>query len=296
MLLFQHFLSRLTAKLAECKQPLVKWFLMKLFLRCYDVNLSEAESSDLHAYESFQSLFIRKLRPEARPVALGETVLVSPADGTISELGDIQGSQLLQVKGRTYDLNELLALNPEEETPFHSGHFITIYLAPQDYHRVHMPCDGMLTQVVYVPGQLFSVNKSSVAKIPRLFARNERLICYFDSPSGPFVLILVAALLVAGIHTQFAGRIVPHSAQHPVVQQYPQLPFSKGAELGYFYYGSTVICLFGKQNAQFLPSLRPGQNLRMGQAIGAIGPGAYVTAYPHHLNVPKSPDLDAGCT
>lgn len=270
----QHTLSRLAGLVVECKQPLIKNFLMKLFLKCYDVNLSEAESTDLNTYDSFQSLFTRKLRPEARPIAVGSTVLVSPVDGTISELGDIKGQQLLQVKGHYYDVAELLALNPQQDHPFESGHFMTIYLAPKDYHRVHMPCAGVLTQTVYVPGRLFSVNERSVARTSRLFARNERLICYFDSPTGPFAVIFVAALLVAGIYTQFAGRIVPNLAKEKVVTDYANLPFAKGAELGYFYYGSTVILLFPKQQAQFLPPLAAGQSLRMGQAIGAIGAGA----------------------
>ncbi len=271
----QHTLSRLAGLLVECKQPIVKKLLMKLFLNCYDVNLSEAESTDLNTYESFQSLFTRKLRPEARPIAIGDTVLVSPVDGTISEMGDIKGQHLLQVKGCYYDLADLLALKPHQDNPFDSGHFMTIYLAPKDYHRVHMPCEGVLQQTVYVPGRLFSVNERSVARIPRLFARNERLICYFDSPAGPFAVIFVAAMLVAGIHTSFAGRIVPNSAKEKQIADYGNLPFAKGAELGYFCYGSTVILLFPKQQAQFLPSLASGQSLRMGQAIGAIGSGAY---------------------
>lgn len=271
----QHTLSRLAGKLVECKQPIIKSLLMKLFLNCYDVNLNEAESADLQHYDSFQNLFTRKLRPEARPIALGETVLVSPVDGSISELGDIQGSQILQVKGRYYEVADLLALKPHQDNPFDSGHFMTIYLAPKDYHRVHMPCEGMLTQTVYVPGRLFSVNEGSVARIPRLFARNERLICYFDSPTGPFALIFVAAMLVAGIHTQFAGGIVPNASKDTVSTDYASLPFAKGVELGYFCYGSTVILLFPKQQAQFLPPLAAGQSLRMGQAIGTVGSGAY---------------------
>lgn len=274
----QHTLSRLAGLLVECKQPMIKKLLMKLFLNCYDVNLSEAESTDLNTYDSFQSLFTRKLRPEARPIAIGDTVLVSPVDGTISEMGDIKGQQVLQVKGCYYDLADLLALKPHQDNPFNSGHFMTIYLAPKDYHRVHMPCEGVLQQAVYVPGRLFSVNERSVGRIPRLFARNERLICYFDSPAGPFAVIFVAAMLVAGIHTSFAGRIVPNSAKEKQISDYGNLPFAKGAELGYFCYGSTVILLFPKQRAQFLPSLAAGQSLRMGQAIGAIGSGAYSIA------------------
>lgn len=274
----QHTLSRLAGLLVECKQPMIKSILMKLFLNHYKVNLNEAESADLNHYDSFQSLFTRKLRPEARPIAIGETVLVSPVDGTISELGDIKGQQLLQVKGCYYDLADLLALEPHQDNPFDSGHFMTVYLAPKDYHRVHMPCEGVLRQTVYVPGRLFSVNERSVASIPRLFARNERLICYFDSSIGPFAVIFVAALLVAGIHTSFAGRIVPNSTKDRVITDYANLPFAKGAELGYFCYGSTVILLFPKQRAQFLPTLAAGQSLRMGQAIGAVGSGAYCIA------------------
>ncbi len=267
----QHALSRLVGRLVECNQPAVKLLLMKLFLKYYDVNLSEAETTDLHSYPNFQSLFTRKLHAQARPIAMGERVLVSPVDGTISELGEIKGQRILQVKGRYYDVADLLGLAPKEAHPFDDGQFMTIYLAPKDYHRVHMPCEGLLTKAVYVPGRLFSVNEKSVLRIPGLFARNERLICYFDSPTGPFAVIFVAALLVAGIQTQFAGRILPNEAKDTVSTDYAAIPFAKGAELGYFCYGSTVIVLFPKQSAQFLPQLVAGQGLRMGQCIGALG-------------------------
>lgn len=266
----QHALSRLAGRLVECKQPVVKLSLMKLFLKYYDVNLEEAQSADLNSYPNFQSLFTRPLRADTRPIACGDTVLVSPVDGSISELGEIKGQQILQVKGRYYDVADLLALDAKQEHPFDNGHFMTIYLAPKDYHRVHMPCDGVLTKAVYVPGRLFSVNKKSVLRIPRLFARNERLICYFDSPAGPFAVVFVAALLVAGIHTQFAGRITPNAAKETISTDYPPAPFAKGSELGYFCYGSTVILLFPKQRAQFLPQLAAGQSVRMGECIGEL--------------------------
>lgn len=266
----QHALSRLAGRLVECKQPAVKLSLMKLFLKCYDVNMGEAASADLNSYPNFQSLFTRQLRAEARPIAMGDKVLVSPVDGSISELGAMKGQQILQVKGRYYDIADLLALNPQQGNPFNNGHFITIYLAPKDYHRVHMPCDGFLTKAVYVPGRLFSVNEKSVLRIPRLFARNERLICYFDSPIGPFAVIFVAALLVAGIHTQFAGRVTPNASKEIVSTHYPSIPFAKGAELGYFCYGSTVILLFPQQKMQFLPQLAAGQSLRMGECLGEL--------------------------
>lgn len=266
----QHTLSRLAGRLVECKQPAVKFPLMKLFLNCYDVNMEEAASADLNSYPNFQSLFTRQLRAHARPIAVGDHVLISPVDGSISELGTIQGQRILQVKGRYYDVADLLALDPQKANPFDNGHFITLYLAPKDYHRVHMPCDGVLTKAVYVPGRLFSVNKKSVLRIPRLFARNERLICYFDSPAGPFAVIFVAALLVAGIHTQFAGRVTPTAAKERVSTDYDSIPFTKGAELGYFCYGSTVILLFPHQRAQFLPQLAAGQSVRMGECIGKL--------------------------
>ena len=266
----QHTLSRLAGRLVECKQPAVKLSLMKLFLKYYDINLAEAQSADLNSYPNFQSLFTRALRKDARPIAKGDANLVSPVDGSISELGEIKGQQILQVKGRYYDVVDLLALDPKASHPFDNGHFMTIYLAPKDYHRVHMPCNGVLTKAVYVPGRLFSVNEKSVLRIPRLFARNERLICYFDSPTGPFAVIFVAALLVAGIHTQFAGRITPNAAKDTVSINYASIPFAKGSELGYFCYGSTVILLFPKQRAQFLPHLAAGHSVRMGECIGEL--------------------------
>lgn len=266
----QHALSRLAGRLVECKQPAVKLPLMKLFLKYYNVNLDEAESADLNNYPNFQSLFTRQLKATARPIARGDTVLVSPVDGSISELGEIQDQQILQVKGRYYDVADLLALGAKDVHPFANGHFMTIYLAPKDYHRVHMPCKGLLTKAVYVPGRLFSVNKKSVLRIPRLFARNERLICYFESPAGPFAVVFVAALLVAGIHTQFAGRITPNAAKDTVSTDYASIPFAKGAELGYFCYGSTVILLFPNQRTQFLPQIAAGQSVRMGECIGEL--------------------------
>lgn len=268
----QHTLSRLAGCLVESKQPVIKGLLMKLFLRHYEVNLAEAESSDLAHYDNFQSLFTRRLKPGARPIAAGDTLLVSPVDGTISELGAIAHEQILQVKGRTYTVSELLALEDKADNPFINGQFMTVYLAPKDYHRVHMPFAGQLQETVYVPGRLFSVNEKSVQTIPRLFARNERLVCYFDSPHGPFAVIFVAAMLVAGIHTAFAGRITPNRHKDTVLTDYQQqaIAFTKGAELGYFCYGSTVILLFPENKLAWDASLKAGQSLRMGQAIGTL--------------------------
>lgn len=272
-LLPHHFLSRTLARLADCKIPAIKNRLIKIFIAAYNIDLTTAASARLEDYPSFNEFFTRKLNKAARPVAAAENALVSPADGTVSQHGKILDGQLLQAKGHNYQLSELLG-SADTAAKFLHGDFITIYLAPSDYHRVHMPLDGILLKTIYVPGRLFSVNTGSVAAIPNIFCRNERLIALFDSAIGQFAMVMVGAMLVAGIKTVWGEKETPCQSTQIVTKDYQsqQIRLAKGAEMGHFQFGSTVIlvCQAGKIA---LDALEPGCLVQMGSQIGIIEQG-----------------------
>lgn len=242
--------------------------LIKRYIKLYDVNMGEAIEQDIGNYQSFNDFFIRKLKPELRPLA--NDAIISPADGCFSEIGKIQHNRLLQAKGYHYTLNELLGSHSLSEQ-FICGRFATIYLSPRDYHRVHLPCDATLKEMRYIPGQLFSVNNATANSIPRLFARNERLAVFFDTAFGPMAMIMVGAINVASIGTSWQGDI---PRQKEVRQwHYPnpkcqQLNMSKGQEMGYFKLGSTVILLFAdSEQLDWHPSLQAGTKIQFGQSL-----------------------------
>lgn len=264
----QHFLSRLVGKLASWHAP--RWFLQPLlagFVKKYQVEMQLAAHPDLNHYHSFNQFFIRQLKENARPIGDG---VVSPADGTVSEIGVIAEQQLLQAKGKHYSLQQLLAGDSNLSHHFTNGNFATIYLSPRDYHRVHMPVAGQLIESIYVPGTLFSVNPTTVNHIDGVFARNERLINLFQTEHGPMAVILVGAMLVAGMHTVWQGKITPnnfHQIQHWQYQA-QDIHLAKGAELGYFNFGSTAIVLFGKDKIKWCNNLQTGSTVKMGENIG----------------------------
>jgi phosphatidylserine decarboxylase len=264
----QHLLSRLGGKLADWQPP--AWFLLPVlrwFVRRYQVDMSLAAQPELTAYQSFNQFFIRRLKADVRPIATG---LVSPADGTISELGDIHTQSILQAKNIDYSLAQLLAGETALQDTFANGKFATIYLSPRDYHRVHMPYSGKLLQSIYVPGDLFSVNPTTVNNVQGVFARNERLINIFETDQGPMAVILVGAMLVAGMVTTWQGKVVPNrfdQVQHWNYQE-QNIHLAKGDELGYFNFGSTVILLFPQDIMQWQNALQAGTSLQMGQHIG----------------------------
>lgn len=270
-LLPQHLLSRLVGRIADCEVPWVKNTFINWFRQRYQIDLSEAADPDPTSYASFNAFFTRALHAGARPVDTGLDAVVSPADGVVSQAGPIADGRILQAKGQTYSALELLGGDPALAERFHNGVFSTIYLAPRDYHRVHMPIAGTLRQMTYVPGQLFSVNKVTADNVPRLFARNERLVCVFDTACGPMAVVLVGAMIVAGIETVWAGQVAPPPRRITTVRyDLPGAPvhLEKGAELGRFKLGSTVVLLFGAEAVNWDAELVADHALRMGTAIG----------------------------
>lgn len=266
----QHCLSRLTGRLAECRTPWLKNSLIKAFATHFMVNMQEAERENLKDYENFNDFFTRSLKPGARTLCEGADTIASPADGAISEIGNIELGSVLQAKGQSYSLMSLLGNNPELTNQLMGGKFATIYLSPRDYHRVHMPCAGKLVRTTYVPGALFSVNQTTANHVPGLFARNERLVCEFENEQGTFVVILVGAMIVAGIETVWAGEVAPvkprlHSQDY---QLQNDILLQKGDEIGRFKLGSTAIVLFPENTVEWDNSLQNGTALQMGQAIG----------------------------
>ncbi len=268
-LLPQHGLSRLVLAATRVRTPWFKNWTIRGFLKLYRVAMDEAAETDPYRYGSFNEFFTRALREGARPIARDERAIVSPADGCISEAGSIDGDRLLQAKGRHYRLAELLAAQPWASR-FEGGSFATIYLAPFNYHRVHMPLRGELKDTVYVPGRLFSVNNATAQHVPQLFARNERILTLFDTAYGQMALVMVGALNVGSMATVWAGDITP--AARRVITRLPADPttLEKGAELGRFNMGSTVILLFEPNRVHWHPHLRAGREVRLGQFLGLI--------------------------
>ena len=269
----QHWLSRGMHALARSRRPSVRNAILRTVLRSYpQIRLDEAVQPDPYAYESFNAFFTRALRPEARPIAEGAGTAVSPVDGTVSQLGRTDAGRLLQAKGMDYTCDALLA-DTASAPRYAGGSFACLYLAPYNYHRIHMPLDGVLRATRYVPGKLFSVNASTARTVPDLFARNERVVCDFDTAHGPMCLVLVGALFVGSIETVFAGEINPPSSRGAavrVIEAGVGREFRRGEELGRFNMGSTVIVLFG-QPVEFADGCRPGQPVRMGETFARFG-------------------------
>jgi phosphatidylserine decarboxylase len=265
----QHALSRLVLRATRVRVAWFKNWLIRGFLRLYTIDMSEAAQSDPFAYGSFNEFFTRALNADARTTAPGLRDIACPVDGVISEAGRIDGDRLLQAKGRHYSLAELLA-SESSARRFADGAFATIYLAPFNYHRVHMPLRGRLREAVYVPGRLFSVNAATASSVPRLFARNERVLTFFDSAFGEFALIMVGALNVGSIATVWAGDITP--AARRVVTTLPprDVSLDKGEEFGRFNMGSTVILLFQENRVRWHTDLRAGATVRLGQSLGCL--------------------------
>jgi phosphatidylserine decarboxylase len=268
-LLPQHRLSRLILAGTRVRTVWFKNLTIRCFLKLYRVDMSEAAESDPYRYGSFNEFFTRALKDGARVIASADAAIASPVDGCVSEVGTIDRDRLLQAKGRHYRLTELLAAQPWAGR-FEGGSYATIYLAPFNYHRVHMPLRGELQETVYVPGRLFSVNAVTAQHVPGLFARNERILTLFDSGVGQFALVLVGALNVGSMATVWAGDITP--AARRVVTRLPGPPtaLEKGAELGRFNMGSTVILLFEPNRVRWHPWMHAGSVVRLGQSLGVI--------------------------
>jgi phosphatidylserine decarboxylase len=266
----QHALSRLILAATRVRTPWFKNLLTRGFLWLFSVDMSEAAETDPYRYGSFNEFFTRALRAEARPIDAAPDTIASAVDGIVSECGAIDHDRLLQAKGRQYTLGELLAQQPWARS-FEGGSFATVYLAPFNYHRIHMPVRGTLRDTVYVPGRLFSVNTTTARYVPRLFARNERVLTLFDTEFGQFALVMVGALNVGSMATEWAGDITPAARRIVTRIPGPAVTLDKGAELGRFNMGSTVILLFEPQRVRWHPLLRAGSVLQLGQAIGRKG-------------------------
>lgn len=246
---------------------------IKAFAKHYRVDLSEAQYEKAQDYASFNQFFIRPLKEGARPICEGEKNLCLPADGCVSEVGDIYQNRLIQAKGHYFTLETLLAEDEELSALFQNGQFLTTYLSPRDYHRVHMPCAGVLRKMIYVPGELFSVNPFLARHIPDLFARNERVICVFDTAFGPMAQILVGATVTASMSTVWAGVINPPRNGEIKIWQYPSsgesmVVLKKGQEMGAFRLGSTVINLFPQGTIELNSTLKAGVPIQMGELLG----------------------------
>jgi phosphatidylserine decarboxylase len=272
-LLPHHLVSRLAGTLASCRTPhFVKHWVIKSFVRRYGVQMDDAARQDLLAYQSFNDFFTRELRPGARPLDDTPGGVLSPVDGTISQMGSICNGKIIQAKKHDYDLVGLLGGDEERARPFWGGEFSTIYLSPKDYHRVHMPVDGTLREMVYVPGRLFSVNPLTAAEIPHLFARNERVICLFDTAYGPMAVIMVGAMIVASIETIWTGVVTPNRTAGGLIDfQSSSIPrhVYQGSEIGLFKLGSTVITLFGPGQINWSGKCAPSLRVRVGELLAS---------------------------
>jgi phosphatidylserine decarboxylase len=263
-----HAISRVVYLVTRWRGPQVKP-MIAWFVKRYGVDMNDAEEPEIGYYQTFNEFFTRALKHGIRPIAPGDNTLACPCDGTVSQAGPIRSGAILQAKGRAYSALDLLGGDKAMAAEFADGRFATIYLAPYDYHRMHMPLDANLVRMIHVPGRLFSVAEWTVKEIPRLFARNERLVCYFETAAGPMAMVLVGAINVSAIETVWSGQVVPPRAKKISEFDYSHTHkrISKGDEMGRFNMGSTVILLTGK-NVEWLAHIQNGQKVRMGQLIG----------------------------
>jgi phosphatidylserine decarboxylase len=264
-----HRLSRLVLAATRVRTPWFRNLLIRGFLALFAVDMSEAAETDPYRYASFNEFFTRALKSGARPIAPGAADLACPVDGRVSECGALEGDSLLQAKGRHYSVLDLLA-GQDWAVRFCGGSFATIYLAPFNYHRVHMPARGRLLDTVYVPGRLFSVNEATARRVPRLFARNERVLTLFEGEFGQFVVVLVGALNVGSMATVWAGDITPAARRRTAHIPAPDTMLDKGAELGRFNMGSTVIVLIQPGRVRWRASLAAGTAVRLGECLGEL--------------------------
>ena len=260
----QHQLSRVVGKLAASENPIVKNTVIQAFKAQYGIDMSIAEQSNALKYKSFNEFFTRSLKDGVRAIDDSPNSIVSPADGAISQLGKIEDGDIFQAKGQSFSVEKLIA-DPQLAEPFKNGQFATVYLSPKDYHRVHMPFAGTLTETLYVPGELFSVNQTTAENIPGLFARNERMVCLFDTELGRMAVVLVGAMIVAGIETVATGKVKPTGRLE--LNQH-NLFLEKGAELGRFYLGSTAVILFEQDKMQWDAMFKANSVVVMGEALG----------------------------
>lgn len=262
-------LTSLCGRIAECRDDRVKNFLIRQFIRIFHVDMTQAQEERVEAYASFNDFFIRRLKPECRPVA--DAAIISPVDGVISEMGSIHEGSIIQAKRHLYDVNNLLASPEARVRPFLKGQFMTIYLSPKDYHRVHMPMTGQLREMIYVPGRLYSVQPATVRMIPNLFAKNERVVAFFDTDAGPIAMVLVGATIVGHIATSWHGGVIRSNQLQRTDYRDQHLVLNQGDEMGYFKLGSTVILLLSEQyRSAWRDNLRAETPIRFGEALSCV--------------------------
>ncbi len=267
----QKLLTAIAWRLSRIQAGFFRKPFISLFCQLFQVNLSEAEHSEPAEYACFNAFFTRALKPGARPLAGEQFGWVSPCDGTVSQLGHLNGNELVQAKGISYTSEALLG-SEDWAREFENGRFITIYLAPNDYHRVHMPRSGRLVAERRIPGRLFSVSAATTRAVPGLFTRNERLVARFESDDGPFVVVMVAALLVAGIETVWGNAEQRRPGRRVVTTDTVRAELARGEEMGRFHWGSTVIILAPEGSPAWRESLAPGRRIRLGQALTDADP------------------------
>ena len=270
-----HFLSRLMYFIMRIEKPWFKNTVIRHFMGLYGINLQTAVKTKPEDFIHFNAFFTRALTAQARPLAEDEKAVLSPADGMVSQCGRIKNGKIFQAKGSDFDLHTLLGDERQRSRFFEDGYFATIYLSPKDYHRVHIPLAGTLTQMSHIPGRLFSVNDLSTQAIPGLFARNERVVSVFQTECGPMAVIMVGAIFVSSMETVWHGQINPPSGRWITERRYPEgtIKLDRGAELGRFNMGSTAIVLFPKGTITWDETMRPGYIVRMGQAIARVESG-----------------------
>ncbi|GGI70531.1 phosphatidylserine decarboxylase proenzyme [Shewanella hanedai] len=272
----KHLISRLVGKLAAAEMGSVTTAAIKWFIKQYKIDMGEAAQSSPEAYRTFNDFFTRALKSGIRPISEDKDYIVHPVDGAVSQCGPINHGQIFQAKGHEYSSLALLGDQADDAKRFEEGDFATIYLAPKDYHRIHMPIKGTLSKMTYVPGDLFSVNPLTAENVPGLFARNERVVAIFETEIGPIAMVLVGATIVASIETIWAGTVTPPTGKKVFTWEYPTegpdaLTLEKGAEMGRFKLGSTVVMLFAKDALdEFADGVMPKSVTRMGQPFAKI--------------------------
>ncbi|RQP26785.1 archaetidylserine decarboxylase [Piscinibacter terrae] len=261
-------------KLASAQGGSLTTAVIRRFVARYGVNMSEAANPDIAAYPTFNEFFTRALREGARPIAKAD--LICPVDGAISQFGAVDRDRVFQAKGHDYTTTALVGGDARLAAQFEHGSFATLYLSPRDYHRIHMPCDGRLLRMIHVPGPLFSVNPTTARGVPGLFARNERVVCVFDGPRGPFVLVLVGATIVGSMATVWHGVVTPPRSRQVREWHYQDqnITLKQGEEMGRFLLGSTVVMLFPKDELRFNPAWEPAGAIRLGEVMATYPDGA----------------------
>jgi len=265
-----HFLSKVMSKFTHSECKVWKNLMISQIIKAYGVNISEAKEQNINNFASFNHFFTRELKDGVRPITSIENSVACPADGAVSQAGLIEQGEIFQAKGKSFTALDLLGGDAETAKPFENGSFTTIYLSPKDYHRLHMPIKGTLTEMIHIPGRLFSVNAATANSVPGLFARNERVACLFDTELGPMALILVGAIFVSSVETTWHGVVTPPSIESVRSWKYQDdAPvIDKGEEMGRFNMGSTIIVLFGKDKVEWEADFKAGKKVQLGEMIG----------------------------